>query len=479
MTIWLLAVLIIAFYGITGRAVGMVYSFASFFAAIIGAILAPLLSNFFTSVPELVGLPHPIWKVVLPPTMAFLAVVFVVASIGGVVERKVYLHFKYRNRNDETKFFRWERMNRNLGLVLGLFTGLIYLIVVSVGIWIAGYATGQVKSESDHGGLKLLNRLYADAQSTGLGRFAAVFGPAPVEYYEAADLAGLLYNNPNVYERLVTYPNMISLQHRDDIKALTAATNVVELIKGKSGIVAILTHPAVLGLIQNTELRAEYDKLDKADLVRFLSTGKSEKWKDDPLVGYWRFDAKSTEEQFFSKYKKLKPPDRTRLSNYLKVTGSGLTLSFGTDQQAFVEGRLLPLGLGFKDEIRKSVKDGEVVTVTNFVATLPLPAPYLLTPLLASPPGMLVKGTWKKDGDKLSFEVSRPSSGTLTPTPSPSTNAPPVGTMPAPGTTPPAVVRPPIPLPPLKLTSDLEPSGANKLSVKFGNEIFIFERVED
>jgi len=469
MTIWLLALLIIAFYATTGRAAGMIYSLAGFLGAIIAAFAAPMLGGFFTWAPELVGLPHPIWNAVLPPVMAFLALVFFVASIGGVLQRKVYLHFKYLVRDDDTHFLRWDRMNKNLGLVLGFFTGLIYLVVVSVGIWTAGYATGQVKSEDTHGGLKFLNRLYDDAQSSGLGKLAAVFGPAPVEYYETADLVGLLYNNPNVYERLVTYPNMISLQHRDDIKALTADTNLVSLVKRKSNIVFILTHPAVLGLIQNAELRAEYDKLDKADLVSFLSTGKSEKWKNDPIVGYWRLDIKNTEEQFLSKYNFLRPVDRTSLSAYLKVIASGLTFSFGTDQQAFLEGRLLPLGMEFQLQSRPRVVEGEVVNSTNHFLTL-LPLPANIRAILAAPPRMLVKGTWKKEGDKFSMEVSRGAGTLAVPL---ATNAPPVGVAPPPGT------RPPVVLPPLKFASDLLLVGSDKLSVKFGKETFIFERVTD
>lgn len=469
MTIWLVALFIIAFYATTGRAAGMVYSLASFVGVIVAAIVAPMLGGLFEWVPELVGLPHPIWKTVLPPVAAFLILVFVVASIGGVLQRKVYLHFKYLDQNDDAQFFRWDRMNKNLGLVLGLFTGLIYLVVVSVGVWTTGYATGQVKSEDSHDGLKFLNRLYDDAHSTGLGKFAAVFGPAPVEYYETADLVGLLYNNPNVYERLVTYPNLISLQHRDDIKALTADTNLVSLVKGKSNIVLILTHPAILGLIQNTELRAEYDKMDKADLVSFLSTGKSEKWKNDPLVGYWKFDAKNTEEQFLSKYNQMPQPDRVRLGNYIKIAGFGLTLSFGTDQQAFLEGRLVPLGITPQPKItRKIGTEGEIINTTNITLAVP-PIPINI---LAMPPRMLAKGTWKKEGEKLSVEVNRPA-GTFTLPPA--TNAPPSGTMS------PVVVRPPVtvPVPALKLASDLQPVGSNKLSVLFGNETFIFERVTD
>ncbi len=473
MTIWLVALLIIAFYATTGRAAGMVYSLASFVGAVVAALIAPMLGGLFEWVPDLVGLPHPIWKAVLPPVMAFLALVLVVASIGGVLQRKVYLHYKYLDRHDDAQFFRWDRMNKNLGLVLGLFTGLIYLVVVSVGIWIAGYATGQVKSEDSHGGLKFLNRLYDDAQSTGLGKFAAVFGPAPVEYYETADLVGLLYNNPNVYERLVTYPNLISLQHRDDIKDLVGDTNLVSLIKGKSNIVLILTHPKILGLIQNTELRTEYDKMDKADLVSFLNTGKSEKWKDDPLVGYWQLDAKNTEEQFFSKYTQLPPPDRARLSTYIKFAAFGLTLSFGTDQQAFLEGHMVPLGVKTQPKIvRKIGPDGEIINTTNLTVVVPPILPNSLT----VPPRMLLKGAWKKEGEKLSVELSRAVEAF---TPPPATSVPrPSGVMPTPGTVPP-IAQPPRMLPAWKIASDLRLVGNNKLSVQFGNETFIFERVTD
>jgi hypothetical protein len=465
MTIWLVALLIIAFYAMTGRAAGMIYSLASFFGAVGAAILAPLLGGLFEWVPPLVGLPHPIWKAVLPPIAAFLMIVIVVASIGGVAQRKVYLHFKYRDQDDDARFFRWDRMNRNLGLVLGLCTGLVYLIVVSVGIWMSGYATGQVKSEDSHGGLKFINRLYDDAQATGLGKFAAVFGPAPVEYYETADLVGLLYNNPNIYDRLAMYPNLISLRHRDDIKDLFGDTNLVSLVRGKGNIVLILTHPKVVSLIQNTELRAEYDKLDKGDLVSFLNTGESKKWKDDPLVGYWQFDAKNTEEQFLSKYNQLQMRDRVRLSHYLKVVAFGMTLSFGTDNQAFFEGRLVPTGMSFKLEAQRRVKEGEVVNVTNLVLTLP----PLTTNILALPPRMLAKGTWKKEGEKLSIEIAAPGA-VITP--------PPVVIPRVPGT-PPPVARPPIVLPPLKIASDLQPVGGNKLSVQFGSETFIFERIKD
>ena len=66
----------------------------------------------------------------------------------------------------------------------------------------------------------MINHLGEDAQSTGLARTAPAVGTLPDNYYNLADLAGLICQNPQVSARIVRYPMFVSLLERGDLKQL-------------------------------------------------------------------------------------------------------------------------------------------------------------------------------------------------------------------------------------------------------------------
>ena len=59
-----------------------------------------------------------------------------------------------------------------------------------------------------------------DLQDTGLIRVARAIDPMPEIYFKTADLAGLVYQNPQLLDRISAYPAFLSLAERDDFKKL-------------------------------------------------------------------------------------------------------------------------------------------------------------------------------------------------------------------------------------------------------------------
>ena len=68
--------------------------------------------------------------------------------------------------------------------------------------------------------IRLANQLGNDLQATHLSGWPARSGRLPPDYYQFADLAGFLMQNPQVGPRLVEYPALTSVWERDDFQPL-------------------------------------------------------------------------------------------------------------------------------------------------------------------------------------------------------------------------------------------------------------------
>jgi len=160
------------------------------------------------------------------------------------------------------------------------------------------YWTVQVAaSESETGTTRLINRLGADAQSTGLAKTAGAIGTLPPDYYRAANLAGLICQNPDVSARIVRYPAFLSLLERDDIQALATDSDFTNAWASHAPMGQILNEPAVQSLIKNNDLintvwAVVEPNMD--DLTTYLKTGKSPKYDAEPVLGFWDFNPRVT-----------------------------------------------------------------------------------------------------------------------------------------------------------------------------------------
>jgi len=219
MTIWILvSVMLLSLAGL-GYRQGAVRVLFSLIGIIVSALLAGPLAKYVKPMLPHLGIHDPIVIWLLSPAIVFLILLIPFKSAGYFVYRKVNLHFKYKA--DTLQLMWWNRLNARLGLCLALVNGLAYLVLLSFIIFNFSYWTAQVATSDEEGRLvKLLNRLGRDSETTGFAKIARAIDPMPEIYFKAADFAGLLWQNPQLRDRLADYPMLISVSESDDFQKL-------------------------------------------------------------------------------------------------------------------------------------------------------------------------------------------------------------------------------------------------------------------
>src|SRR6266446_3297314 len=161
MTIWLLALLLLASLAGLGYRQGAIRVGISFVGILLGALLAPPLGHLLRPVLAALGLKNPVLLWVLGPFIVFV-VISALAKVGALaVHQKVDVHYKYKA--GELRLALWERLNQRAGLCLGLLNGTAYLVLISFIIYAFSHWTVQMStSETDPMPVKLLNRLGQD-----------------------------------------------------------------------------------------------------------------------------------------------------------------------------------------------------------------------------------------------------------------------------------------------------------------------------
>lgn len=293
MTIWLIAVVIFGVVGVTGYYQGAIRALVSlvglFFALFLTMPLAPFLRPL---VPK-VGLVHPLWAIVVPPVVVFLLFVLIFGVIGYFVHRKVALHFKYAT--DDYTRIRWERLNHRLGACVGLAAGAIYLVLISLVIYIFGYPATEVTSDDSPALQRYLSNARNDLHSSGLDRTLASLDPMPENYYLATDILGLLYHNFSMLqERLFDYPAFLALSERAEFKDIATDTDLQNLLQTSAPLINIINQPKILVIVNNSEIMDQLRKVDLKDLAQYLQSGKSAKYDEEKILGRWRMDPSAT-----------------------------------------------------------------------------------------------------------------------------------------------------------------------------------------
>ena len=222
---WLLALVLLASLAGIGYRQGAIRVAFSLVGILLGALLAGPLGKLVKPLLVALGLKTPPLAWLLAPLIVFvlISVIFKVAAL--MVHQKVDVHFKYHA--GDLRLALWERLNRRLGLCLGLVNGALYIILISFVIYPFSYWTVQMATEDkDPRSVRILNRLGQDLQSTGFAKVARAIDPMPQVWYDSADLAGLIYNNPLSEARLARYPAFLGLAERPEFQDMANDTAV-------------------------------------------------------------------------------------------------------------------------------------------------------------------------------------------------------------------------------------------------------------
>lgn len=292
MLIWLLALLLLASLAGLGYRQGAMRVAFSLVGILLGLLLAGPLGNLIKRPLMLVGLKDPVLVWLLAPFIIFVlfSVIFKIAALPA--HHKVDVYFKYHA--GDLRLALWERLNRRLGLCLGLVNGTIYFILLSFVIYAFSYWTFQMATpDADPTSLKLLNHLGQDLHSTGFAKVDRAIDLMPEDYYEAGDIAGLIYQNSLLEARLQRYPGFLGLALRPEFQALGADQAFAEMRQKQAPIREVLANPPVQAITHNPELLDliwTTLKADLKDLPTYLQTDKSPKYDSIPILGRWDFD---------------------------------------------------------------------------------------------------------------------------------------------------------------------------------------------
>lgn len=292
MTIWILALLLLAAGAGMGLRQGAIRVAISFVGIILSALLAWPLSGLVRPLLPHIGFHNPVMVWLLPPLLVFVILLSLFKSLGLLVHHKASVYYKYKA--DDLNRILWERLNKHLGLGLGLLNGLAYFVLISFVIYDFSYWTLQVaSSDEERLSVRILNRMGLDLQDTGVIRAARAIDPMPAIYFKTADLAGLIYQNPQLLDRLSAYPAFLSLSERDDFKQLGQNADFQAAWKNHSPFSRLWNNPQVGTIRQNADTTGMVWNLvltNLDDLQTYLQTGRSVKYETEPILGRWNFN---------------------------------------------------------------------------------------------------------------------------------------------------------------------------------------------
>lgn len=295
MTIWLLAVLLLAALAALGSRQGAIRVLLSFFGIVIGGLLAGPLGHLFKPLLVAAGTNNPVWLAFLPPCIGFLLVLTIFKVVGYVLNEKVEKYFK--NQPSEVQLALWNRLNHRLGLALGLFNGAAYLVLICASVYLLSYWTVQMETpETDSKTVQILNRMGKDLQATGMTRVAGAVNRMPPSYFQAADVAGFIYQNPLAEARLSRYPAIIGLSEQPQFQDLANDTAFTEMRMKHASLMEVINYPKVQAIIQDPKMVSTITNAllpNLTDLQNFLLNGKSQNFTEE-ILGRWDFDVPST-----------------------------------------------------------------------------------------------------------------------------------------------------------------------------------------
>jgi hypothetical protein len=296
MIIWILALVLLAAGAGMGLRQGAIRVSISFLGIIISALLAWPLAGLVQPLLSHIGFHNPFLLQLLAPILVFIVLMSLFKSLGLLVHHKVNVYYKYKA--DDLQRILWERLNKRLGLGLGLLNGLAYFVLISLIIynfsyWTVQWTTQGVPPDGERLSVRILDRMGLDLQATGLILAARAIDPMPEIYFKTADLAGLIYQNPQLLDRLSAYPAFLSLSESDDFKQLGQNTDFQNAWKSHSAIGQLWNNPQVETIRKNADTAGTVWNLatnNLDDLQGYLQTGESAIFGSEKILGRWDFN---------------------------------------------------------------------------------------------------------------------------------------------------------------------------------------------
>lgn len=336
MTTWILAAVLLGFGAGLGYRQGAIRVAFALVGIITGLLLASTVGRMAAPLVRLL-VKNIYLQEVAGPVLGFVAVLVIFKIVGGVMHKQVAGH--YRELGDFKRGL-WERLNMRLGLCLGLVNGLAYLVLASAAIYLGSYWSVQVSPpDTDVTAARVLNLMGRDLQATGMAKVAESASQVPEAYYQAADVAGLVINNPAVESRLARYPAFISLAQMPELQGLANDDSFNQLMSRKASLAELLKHPGVKAILDNPAVVKEIQNAvapNLADLTNFLVTGESVTYGREPILGRWVFDLQATVADYRREKPSMPSAEIAKVRALMDARYAKATVAAGTDQRIFL-----------------------------------------------------------------------------------------------------------------------------------------------
>jgi hypothetical protein len=340
MTIWVLALVLLASLAALGYRQGAIRVGFSFAGIVIAALLAAPLGKCLKPLMLHIGIHNPTFIWMLAPLEAFVLVLILFKIAGAAVHRRTELHYRYNRYDaDNLQFVLWERLIRRLGLCLGVLNGTAYFVLLCFVLFNFSYWTVQITpSDAETRTVRLINLLGRDLEGTGMDKAARAVATLPADYYKLADLAGLLRQNPQLSGLLARYPAFLSLAECNEFQQLAQDSAFTNAWQARAPIGQLLSAPQVKAILQNNgfvNIVWENLQTNIDDLMTYLKTGQSPKYDSQRILGYWGFNTATTAAMLPIAQPKISPAEirfaRLWMTNYAQTT-----LIFSPDHQVFL-----------------------------------------------------------------------------------------------------------------------------------------------
>ncbi len=319
MIMWLILIALVGALGWLGGRLGAVRMSINILGLMVstwaGFKFGPKLMNTFAKIGD--G-GNPLLLYLAPVLVVFLVSYIVFLCLSYVTGDQVYLYYKYKIIDD--KRMAWEKMNSKVGMCLGVASAITHFAVLGLLVYTMGYWTTQLHGEgggssgsgsssggsssskakkvpSGGGGMSTLvsiaNPLRASLAKSGLEKFIASLDPLPANFYALADVVGLVYHNPSAARRFLSYPGTIGLAELPEFQAM-AADDFQTTWAAKPELPNLLITAQSRALFKNLTLLKQVTEIDAKDAYDYLLNGKSDKYKDEPILGRWEIHLRST-----------------------------------------------------------------------------------------------------------------------------------------------------------------------------------------
>ena len=336
---WVLALVLLASLAGVGYRQGVIRVAFSLVGILLGALLAGPLGKLVRPLLVGLGLKTPPLAWLLAPVVVFVVISVIFKVAGLMAHQKVDVHFKYHA--GDLRLALWERLSRRLGLCLGLVNGALYLILLAFVIYPLSYWTFQMAtSDNDPRSVRIFNRLGQDLQTSGFARVARAIDPMPRVWYDAADLAGLIYNNPLLEARLARYPAFLGLAERPEFQDMANDPQFTELLLRREPIMKVLDYPKAQAIIQNPDLlKLTWTTVvaDLDDLRTFLETGKSPKYDPERILGRWTFNVNAAMGLFRRAKPTISSTEMQKWKKWMVMVFAKTSFVAMTDHQAILK----------------------------------------------------------------------------------------------------------------------------------------------